>query len=225
MKPIYVPTRTPEDWKSLLGDPELHWKDDRSAKSLALAWEAAAPGFPQEVRILLQASPNPALRGCRLLLALPEYQVPLPGGARPSQTDLLVLARGEQGLLVLAVEGKVAEPFGPTIGAKRAENSRGVDERLAYLLDLLKLPHDLPDTIMYQLLHRAASAILVARDFAAPHAVLLVHSFSSEHKWFGDFQAFTNLYGQRPDIGMLTELEEFGPTRLFAGWCHGLVPA
>jgi hypothetical protein len=163
------------------------------------------------------------LHGLQLLLAFPEYQVALPGGNRPSQTDLLVIARGQDGLIVLAVEGKVAEPFGPTISAKRAENSRGVDERLSYLLNLLQLPSDLPGTVMYQLLHRAASAILVARDFAASYAVLLVHSFSSEHAWLREFQAFTGLYGQQPNVGQLARLAEIESIHLFAGWCHGTV--
>ena len=225
MKRIYVPTRKPEDWKPLLADPDLHWKDGRSAKSLAVTWESSAPAFPPEVIEMFRGCEYPELRHLHLVAAFPEYQVPLPGGARPSQTDLLVIARRQLGLAVLAVEGKVSEPFGPTVGAKRAENSPGVDERLRYLLEFLRLPHDLPDAIMYQLLHRPVSALLVARDFDASHAVLLVHSFSTDDAWLSDFQAFTGLFGQSPGVGQIAELGEFASTHLFAAWCHGTVPA
>jgi hypothetical protein len=36
-----VPTRGPADWQAWLADPEKHWKDGRSAKMLAEAWEGA----------------------------------------------------------------------------------------------------------------------------------------------------------------------------------------
>jgi Domain of unknown function (DUF6946) len=35
--------------------------------------------------------------------------VPLPGGVRPSQNDLFVLARGAKGAIAIMVEGKVSE--------------------------------------------------------------------------------------------------------------------
>lgn len=51
-----------------------------------------------------------------LLLAFPEHKVALPGGPRPSQNDIFVLARGNNQLVSLTVEGKVLEPFGDTVG-------------------------------------------------------------------------------------------------------------
>ena len=99
-----------------------------------------------------------------LLLALPEHQVHLPGGARPSQNDIWALGRSQDQLVSIAVEGKVSEPFGPTIREWQAESSAGKTRRLAYLLSLLELPST-PESLRYQLLHRTASAIIEARRF------------------------------------------------------------
>ena len=48
--------------------------------------------------------------------------------------------------------------------------------------------------IRYQLLHRTAYALLEAKRFNASVAVMLVHSFSQEHAWFEDYQAFLGLF-------------------------------
>ncbi len=221
MTQILVPTDSAEDWKRLLAKPDLHWKVGYSAMTLARAWEAArARGFPPEVDAILRTSGLPGWVALRLLLAIPEYQVPLPGGQRPSQTDLMALARSADGLVAIAVEGKVDESLGPTVGEKRAERSAGVDERLRYLLDTLELP-DCPDETRYQLLHRTASALLVARDFAAESAVMLVHSFSPSGKWFEDFAAFVKLFGQEAEAGRLVFLGKRGGVPLYVGWCVG----
>jgi hypothetical protein len=40
----------------------------------------------------------------------------LPGGGHPSQNDILVLAKRNKDLVAIAVEGKVSESFGETVG-------------------------------------------------------------------------------------------------------------
>jgi hypothetical protein len=70
----------------------------------------------------------------------------------------------------------------------------------AFLLRCLGL-EQAADSIRYQLLHRAASAILAAEEFFAPYAVMLVHSFSPSGKWFEDFAQFAEMFGKRPGIG------------------------
>jgi len=221
MSRIFVPTSSAEDWQRLLAKPDLHWKAGYSAMTLAKAWEAAGDGgFPPEVRRTLATSDRPGVEDLRLLLAIPEYEVPLPGGRRPSQTDLMVIARGESGLVVIAVEGKVDESLGPTVGEKRAERSRGVDERLEYLQAMLELP-DCPDHVRYQLLHRTVSALVVAREFGAGIAVMLVHSFSPTGKWFPDFQAFAHLFGKSAEPDRLLSLGDRAGIALHIGWCVG----
>lgn len=222
MPSIFVPTRSTEDWRPLLARPERHWKAGYSAMSLARAWQEAPRGdFPPEVRAVLESGGVPALEHLRLLLALPEYAVALPGGSQASHTDVLALARGSEGLVAIAVEGKVDEPFGPTLGEQRAGASPGAETRIAYLLDTLGLPKDVSEGVRYQLLHRAVSALLAAEQFAANSAVLLVHSFSQTDRGLDDFTAFAALFGQQAVPGLLAQLGRFGACELHAGWCRG----
>jgi hypothetical protein len=66
-------------------------------------------------------------------------KVPLLGGARPSQNDLFVLARGAQGPVSIMVEGKVNESFGPMLGEWRDDASEGKESRLRFLLSTVGL--------------------------------------------------------------------------------------
>jgi hypothetical protein len=220
LKRIVVPTQSAEDWKRLLAKPDLHWKTGYSAKTLALSWEAAHPHVPPEIAAALSSAGNPLLSCLDLLLAVPEYQVDLPGGQRPSQTDVLALMGGSAGLVAVAVEGKVDEAFGPTVGQKRAEHSVGVDERLAWLTDRLGLA-SVPDGIRYQLLHRTASALIVAEQFHASAAVMLVHSFSPSDRWFDDFAMFAELVGVEASVGGVGRAQTVTGMPLFIGWCRG----
>lgn len=74
----------------------------------ALSWEAAK-GVPPEIAELLGGS-------AELLLAIPEHKVSLPGGSRESQCDVFALVRTFGETMAIAVEAKVSEPFGPTVG-------------------------------------------------------------------------------------------------------------
>src|SRR5437773_5971631 len=100
MKRILIPTEKVEDWKRFLAQPELHWKVGFSAMTIAKTWEDAGGMPPEVVRILNTAGPD--LSGLDPLAIIPEYKVPLPGGARASQTDVFVVARGKGGLVTLA---------------------------------------------------------------------------------------------------------------------------
>lgn len=154
MKLILVPTEGVRDWQRRLADPEKHWRTGYSARALAHAWEDAS-GLPPEVAALLGP-----LGKVELLLAIPEYDVPLPGGERPSQNDVFALVRTKDGLIVVMVEGKVSESFGPTLEEWRKDASAGKTERLAHIKGKLGLANNPPPGIRYQLLHRAASAVI-----------------------------------------------------------------
>ena len=94
MPQILIPTRSADDWKHLLAQPDLHWQPGFSAMTLARCWEAsAANGFPPEVAAAIQTAGRDDWMALRLLIAIPEYKVALPGGARASQTDLVALAQ------------------------------------------------------------------------------------------------------------------------------------
>lgn len=49
--------------------------------------------------------------------------------------------------------------------------------------------------IRYQLLHRAACAIITGEQFHAIAAIVLVHSFSKERTGWPDYEAFLRLFG------------------------------
>jgi len=83
--------------------------------SVAQSWEAANDELPPEIACLLSESPDESLHAPQLLAAFPEYQVELPGGSRPTQTDVFALVRTRSRHVALAVEGKVDETFGPTV--------------------------------------------------------------------------------------------------------------
>lgn len=218
MPHIYVPARSADDWTPLLADPVKHWRTGYSARALAHSWQDAG-GLPMEVKEAFAG--NEYLAGIQLLLALPEHQVPLVGGSRPSQNDIWALARAGNELVSIAVEGKVAEPFGPTLSEWLAEGSTGKAARLAFLRRELNLNEELAGTIRYQLLHRTASAIIEAKRFGAPHAVMLVHSFSPSRDWLPDYEQFAKLLRAESAINTVVSAGTRGGVHLHIGWVCG----
>jgi hypothetical protein len=75
------------------------------------------------------------------------------------------------------------------------------------------------DDIRYPLLHRTVSALLTARAFHAGTAVMLVHSFSPESRWRGDFEAVAAALGGSRLTDDLSEIELSQGPRLIIGWC------
>jgi hypothetical protein len=215
---IYVPTQTAEDWKRLLADPELHWKVGRSARTLANCWQDA-DGFPESVATALRD----ADLDLELLLGLPEHRVPLPGGSRPSQTDLFVLARdGTGALTTIAVEGKAGEPFGPIVGEWLADDQGGKTQRLKYLLDTLGVSTEpLPHALRYQLLHRTASALIEAKRFNADQAIMLIHSFGDDLGGYNHFEQFASALGAEAVRGGIVNSTTTTSVPLRIGWIDG----
>ena len=184
---------------------------------MAYCWEDA-DSLPPCVKTVFKSHPD--LVGLVPLLAIPEHQVPLPGGSRPSQNDLWVLAKGPDGLISIAVEGKVSEPFGPTVGEWKPDSSPGKRKRFDFLCNILGLGSP-PDTIRYQLFHRTASAILEAQRFNAGQAIIQVHSFSQTNEWFEDFEKFIHLFRKSIEPRQVVDLEKRGGINLYAAWAKG----
>ena len=220
MKRIFVPTITGAEWQPLLAKPKIHWKQGASAMTAAAAWEAAADTLPPEISRLLESTKEPLLRGQRLLVALPEWQVSLPGGTTTSNTDVLAVCRNAVGLCILGVEAKVLEDFGPLVAAKRAEKSDGQADRLKYLHLLLGVKR-FNDSIRYQLLHRTASALLTARDFYAVAAVMLIHAFDTPAARRKDFDAFRMALNAREIAPLFYMVDSFTAPALYLAWCDG----
>lgn len=183
------------NWKGLLADPEKQWKRSYSAFELAHAW-AKTSQFPKQVERVFTASQHSIFHDLEIVMMVPEHQVYLDTRRAPSQNDLFVLARNQNGLIVIMVEGKVNEPFGPMINEWLMDGSEGKQSRLFFLMNELGI-HDVDSLkgIRYQLLHRTSSALLEARKYHAKNALMLVHSFSQEGSWLNDYVQLLNVYG------------------------------
>jgi len=196
-----VPTDGPAGWQRLLADPEMHWVTGRSARTMAYAWEDSG-GWPVEVAAALATVP--ALRNLEPVYGFPEFKVPLPGGSRSSQTDLMVFATNGPQTATIAIEGKVDETFGDLVSVWLAKDpSPGKETRLDYLCDLLGIPRDAVHGIRYQLIHRTASARIEADRNGSSVAALLVHSWGAEDDGFSDYEAFAAALGVEVGIGRL----------------------
>jgi len=128
------------------------------------------------------------------------------------------------GLVSVAVEGKVAESFGPTLGEWQVAASAGKAERLDFLLDALHLHNPAPAELRYQLLHRAVSAILLARRLHAQHAVMIVQSFSSSGVGREDYRAFLRALGGSGDVGQVIEIPGHWAPTLSLAWVTDELP-
>jgi hypothetical protein len=188
--------------------------------SLAHSWEAAN-GVPPEIDKLFCEHSDFCNEAPELLVAFPEWQVPLPGGQRSSQNDVFALIKCGECVITAMIEGKVSETFGPTVDEWLVKPASGKRQRLEFLCGVLGIDHDPPDNIRYQLLHRTASAVIEARRFGTTVAAMIVHSFSPDAAWFDDFVAFSELLGTTAEIGQLNRVSVKSNTPLYLGWAKG----
>ena len=217
--PILVAAKSTEDWRKLLQDPQKQWRQGYSAKSLADSWQDAG-GFPSAVQRMFRSATVQGINDAVMLLGIPEHTTGLPGGGFPSYTDLFVLAKCSDGLITMAVEGKVSEPFGEIVDKwlHRDEHDGNRRVRLEGLCGILELEVDDVLGLRYQLLHRTAAALIEAERFSASTAVMLVHSFSPEREWFDDYAAFGKAMGVSIEPGQLVDVGMRSGRRLLLGW-------
>ncbi|MED3821324.1 hypothetical protein ABE112_26735 [Priestia aryabhattai] len=223
------PSEGPENWGELLIKKKEQFKTGYSAKALAYCWEDQN-GFPPDVKLAFLESKDGLFENFELLLVIPEYKVSLPGGSSASQNDIFILAKGKsqqkkEQLIAIAVEGKVNEDFGRTIGKRLGgEASSGLRKRIEFLLETPRLER-LSDTdisgLRYQLLHRIASVILLAKKFTAPNAVVLVHSFNERDKGFIDYENFVSLFGLKAIKNRIIGPVTINKIDLYFGWVRG----
>ncbi|MEO9887068.1 MAG: hypothetical protein ABJR05_14480 [Balneola sp.] len=217
MNNIYIPTSSAEDWKAFLAEPDKQWKSEKSAKELAYCWERSN-GFPTRIKRMMNKSPMSDLHNHQIVLAIPEFKVPLPGGNKASQNDIFVLSKSTDGsLFSIMIEGKVSESFGPTIEEWLKEASEGKQKRLEFLCQQLGIHSEVPKELRYQLFHRTVSAILTAQQFNTNKAIMLVHSFSKTAESLRDFSNFVHFLGQECGENELVKIENSN-CELFIGW-------
>lgn len=223
MSLILTPTSGPTDWRRLLGDPRKHWVRGKSAFECAVSWEAAKNckrGLPELVADILDR--NELTRDATLLIGLPEHQVSIDGGGRPSQSDLWGLLNTQAGTISMAVEAKAGEPFDKYVSEwlRDASANSGKPKRLSALCGLLGIDEGPLDGIRYQLLHRTASALLEASNFHASAAVLLIQSFGGDQDEasYRDFCSFCELMICGTERNALTCSKRKTAVPLLIGW-------
>jgi hypothetical protein len=121
------------------------------------------------------------------------------------------------------VEGKAREDFGPTVSQwRRKTSTKGYHLRWDHVLENTGPLESVPEDIRYQLLHRTASAVIVARRLHAACAVMIVQSFvpSDKENHFGDFAKFVALYNRDAAKGRLIFLNDVGGVHLYCGWAQ-----
>ncbi|MEI8282604.1 MAG: hypothetical protein WCG75_09390, partial [Armatimonadota bacterium] len=150
------------------------------------------------------------------------------------------------GLISMMVEGKAREDFDATLGDwKKRTSIGGVSARLGEIMENIGLaapvrkelgirilideikPYistsiPIPDAIRYQLLHRAASAVIEAKRFHAKYAVLLIQSFEKDDakNHYDDFVKFVGLFKRDAAKDKLIELSRPDGRPLYAAWIH-----
>jgi hypothetical protein len=218
---LYVPLIEPEDVVRHLGKQEIHWKEGRSAHALTQLW-SRKNGFPTSIATVLKS--HPVFKSAELIDAFLERQVDLGTAGRPSQTDLLATVGLDQGIAIVAVEGKAGESFGEHV-EKWLDESASKKARLDKLCKTLGLTSDKARPLRYQLLHRSASAIYEAKRYRTDIAAILIHSFGDPTKSFPDFSAFLQVLGVKEVRPRTLE----GPfscdgVSLYAGWVQDEAP-
>lgn len=205
----------PDDVIPYLAKRERHWKKGYSAYELAHSW-VNANDIPARARAVLENCPDYA--AAILIEGLFERDVDLRTPGRRSQTDLLAFVNSAHGNAVIAVEGKVDEPFGDLVSTWN-DGSPGKRRRLKALCASLGLRVADVGGIRYQLLHRTASAIYEAQRYRTRRALMLVHSFSAADTSFRDFQAFSRSMGMPVQaVNRVSGERECEGVRLRLGW-------
>lgn len=217
---LFPLTNGVKDWQALLADPDKHWRKGYSARTLAYCWESSE-GLPEEVAQPFARSMEPLLADLQPVIGIPEFKVPLPGGKKSSQNDIFILSRSLAGPVCIMVEGKVSESFGPRVTDWLKNASEGKRKRLEFLLNSLGLTALVDDSIRYQLLHRAVSALVTAEQFRAVAAVMMVHSFSRELAGWSDYKRFVSLFDVEAVVGSLQRLSVMSKIPLFGVWVVG----
>jgi hypothetical protein len=200
------------DWRAWTRPKrDYQWQPGRSAMELARGWfTSPEPICPPEVKALLAT--HSATAELSEFRGRPEYVTGLfeSGGGR--NHDLLLESIGSDGLLVvLSIEAKVDETFGPRVGKywnrMREDKKSGLPARVEKLLRMLFGPRAHPDKkpwseLRYQLLTAVAGLAIEAANANAATGVLVIHELHTSEanekrlaKNAADLAAFVGLTG------------------------------
>lgn len=204
--------KTIEDWIEVL--TRRHYKQGHSAYECAHRWHQVGNAFPEPIPSLLRESKIPLLKDLEIKQLYCEHPVWLDTHSTPSKNDLSIFCEGpENRKVTIVVEAKCDESFAnPVCAWVRASDQpaprrqrklfKSPDEpvprklrRLAFLNEVLCLNVGVDSRVRYQLLHRLASAILIARQTFAQATLMMVQAFTDSPRNFEDFKYFCSLLG------------------------------
>lgn len=187
-----APLIDPVHVKPLLRDPDLHWKQGRSAYEAAHSWIPAGlyaqGGWPPKVREAICAAPE--WSNTSIVAGFFEHATALDTMTGPSNTDVLLVCNNGSNLGVAAIEAKAGETFGERV--QEWKTTEGRERRYLWACDFFGVDPGECQLLRWQLFHRTAAAVLEARRFCARDAVMVVHDFSSTNASLHDFQAFSD---------------------------------
>ena len=221
MNHLHISTRGIFSWRERLANPGTQWRRRYSALEAAVSWESASStesGLPTPILNLLEhAYGNP-----KLLLAIAEHKVPLPGGNADSQNDLWGLVKTATCIVSVTIEAKARESFGNETLAAWLRDPEAPpanrQTRWQYICDHLPPVQEgayLP--VAYQLLHRCASAVIEAKRFGLKHAACIIQAFETPLNRFEEFSQFCEVIGiQVPRGGIANAI--VGDVVLGIGW-------
>lgn len=206
----------------------LHWKDGYSAKEFARSFFSRSgdrlepprpPTLPTELEALLATRFSPPFE----VEGEPECVVRIDAlkGEHPN-LDLAATLSHSSGVVSLAVEAKVEEPFGSIIGEKLAPKtgkapSPGTSARISALKEALCQSLDESSflKLRYQLLYGIAAALCHAKTHSCPAAIYIAHTLGrpSAKKWTDNQKAYCDLISAlgATSTDQIREGELFGP--------------
>jgi hypothetical protein len=216
---------------------DAHWQPYRSAMELARAWcDGSRPVVPDDLRKLFSTSAD--LEPLHIATALAEHETRLDDRGRGRQHDLVAYGTAGGKRLVVCVEAKADESFGPTIAERLSQASASsepnptdrspsrVPERVDELSRLVfgRAVDSKIGKLRYQLLHGLGGTIREAELAGAEAAVFLVHEFLSSETDKGkvernssDLRAFVAALGETATSlgdGLIGPLRWSGVSRL-----------
>lgn len=159
---------------------ERHWKEGRSAKELAKYWmkNGELIVVPNELQSLFNS--NPVTSELLVESVIPECTTKLDNFGKGRMHDLLLIGKKDECSIVISIEAKADETFGPTIAERHRNNSVNskIDERINLLSKQLFLDVNI-ESLRYQLLHGIAGTLLEAKKQKADFAVFVVQEFTT----------------------------------------------
>lgn len=164
---------TPKQWMQFAPpkDKEKHWKDVRSAKSLAMFMTDTI-----QVKKLENVLNELGYNSKGIVSCTPEANTVLPGRGNGRNHDLLMIGKD----FVVGIEAKVSEPFGKSISNElidASENKRYRINALAKELFGCEINAD-NEVLKYQLLTGIVGTLREANNNAKSKALFLVLVFT-----------------------------------------------